>query len=841
MSKKHKKSIKHKLEIAFIGAISLGLLGAGAGLLWFSTIDIPAIDSFGNRRVVESTKIYDRTGEVLLYEIARDKKRTIVSFNEIARNAKNAAVAIEDEEFYEHKGVKPKAFLRAVWANLRSQSFGQGGSTITQQVVKNTLLTAEKKVSRKIKEWILAIKLEQVLSKEEILGIYLNEAPYGGLIYGIEQASTAFFGKTAKELTLAESAYLAALPQSPTRYSPYGNNTDELETRKNKVLVQMLNNSFITDQEYKEALAEEVVFLPRDPFGIKAPHFVVWVQEYLVNKYGERAVEEGGLKIITTLDYELQQKAEEIVKRIATTNEENFNAKNAGMIGLNPKTGELLVMVGSRDYFDVENEGNFNITLASNRQPGSAFKPFVYATAFMKGYTPDTVVFDLETQFQTTCPAAGEELPVGFDDSECYTPRNYDNIYRGPVTLRDALAQSINVPAVKALYLAGLRDSFNTAKKMGITGLTNPNQYGLTLVLGGGEVSLIDMTSAYGVFANKGIRNPYVSVLRVEDKNGNVLEEFTPQPVRVIPEQIALQISDVLSDNKARTPAFGARSPLYFEGRAVAAKTGTTNEYRDAWIIGYTPSFALGTWAGNNDNTSMEKKVAGFVVAPMWNEFMKEALAVIPNESFASPTTDNTTETKPIFRGIWKGNQQYFVDSISQKLATAFTPEELKEERVVTQVHSALYWIDKNNPNGPFPTRPENDPQFLLWEKPVRSWVERQQIQEETIESIPQEYDNIHTPESAPVITLTSPTPSQVFNNNQRVDVRITSSGIYPLSRVEFFVNDVFVGTSKTAPFSFSFTPTDLGTLKAVNNLKVVAYDTILNKKTVTQLFNLEF
>jgi len=311
--------------------------------------------------------------------------------------------------------------------------------------------------------------------------------------------------------------------------------------------------------------------------------------------------------------------------------------------------------------------------------------------------------------------------------------------------------------------------------------------------------------------------------------------------VQVIPEQIALQISDVLSDNVARTPAFGARSPLYFEGRDVAVKTGTTNEYRDAWIIGYTPSFALGTWVGNNDNTSMEKKVAGFVVAPMWNEFMREALAVTPNESFASPTTEENLDTKPIFRGEWRGNQQYFVDSISQKLATEYTPEELKEERVITQVHSALFWIDKNNPNGPFPTTPENDSQFLLWEKPVRDWVELQQIQEETIESIPQEYDNIHTPESAPIVTLISPAPNQTFNNNQRVDVRISSSGQYPLSRVEFFVNDVFVGTSKTAPFAFSFTPSDLGTLKTVNNLKVVAFDTILNKTIVTESFGLEF
>src|SRR3989344_1888612 len=380
----------------------------------------------------------------------------------MSRYLKNATVAIEDAEFYSHKGVLPSAVLRAHLVNIGALGFEQGGSTITQQVIKNSLLTTEKTIARKLKEWVLSVKLEKRASKEKILELYLNENPYGGNVYGVEEASRVFFGKSAKGLDLAESAYLAALPRAPTYYSPYGNNRDKLEARKNLVLKRMLDEHFITDEEYEGARAKEVLFAPHAEENIKAPHFVFFVREHLEKRYGKDVIESAGLKIITTLDYELQKKAEGIVRVYSEENIKNFNAKNAGLVAIDPKTGELLVMVGSRDYFDTENEGNFNVTTSPNRQPGSAFKPFVYATAFEKGFTPETVVFDLETQFDINCDAEGNPREGVAEDYSCYTPTNYDGVFRGPITLREALAQSINIPAIKTLYLAGLSASLRT-------------------------------------------------------------------------------------------------------------------------------------------------------------------------------------------------------------------------------------------------------------------------------------------------------------------------------------------------------------------------------------------
>ena len=835
---RHKKKRFHGVakNIA-IFSLSAFFIFSGVFVLWAVSLDIPDFEYLTNRKITESTKIYDRTGEVVLYDVHRDIKRTVVPLDDISLYARNATIAIEDDEFYSHKGIKPMAILRAVFVNLTKGEYVQGGSTITQQVIKNTLLTREKKISRKLKEWILAIKLEQQMSKEKILELYLNEAPYGGNIYGIEEASRTFFGKSAKELTLAESAYLASLPQAPTRYSPYGNNRDLLEQRKNLVLERMRKLGFITDEEYAKAKNEKVVFLPRDPYGIKAPHFITWVKEYLVQKYGEKIVEEGGLRVITTLDYELQKKAEEIVKKYGEMNKEKFNASNAAMVGVDPKTGQILVMVGSVDYFDKENEGNFNVALAK-RQPGSAFKPFVYATAFMKGYTPETVVFDLKTQFQTTCDSEGKPLYSEVDPRDCYIPKNYDNKYRGPITLREALAQSINVPAIKTLYLAGLNDSLETAKKMGITTLDNANVYGLTLVLGGGEVKLLDITSAYGVFANNGIRNPYTPILKVEDRDGNILEEYTPKPTRVIPKKVALQISDILSDNTARAPAFGVNNPLRFEGRDVAVKTGTTNDYRDAWTVGYTPSFALGAWVGNNDNSSMKKKVAGYIVTPMWHEMMQEVLNKTPDEKFENIASEkDNRDLKPVLRGIWQGGRRYFIDSISGKRATQYTPEETKKEQTIKEVHNILYWVDKNNPRGPIPQKPEKDPQFSLWEEPVRKWVEKYNIAEDTDTQPIKEYDDIHIPENFPIVSIESPQKGVILSVNKKIPVIIKNTGKFPTAKVELFINDRYIASSKKPPFIISFIPSQIEGIQKKNKLKVVVYDSVFNKTEQTTTF----
>jgi 1A family penicillin-binding protein len=836
-----KRSKTHNLFRTIVKLVIIaGLFGAGILFIWVSSLSIPELDSFEKRLIRQSTKIYDRTGEILLYDVHENIQRTVISLSEVSRNVKNAAVAIEDAEFYNHKGIRPKAILRAILVNLglmRGYS-GQGGSTITQQVVKNSILTSEKKISRKLKEWILALKLEKERTKEEILELYLNESPYGGNIYGIEEASQLFFSKSAADLTLTEAAYLAALPQAPTYYSPYGNNREALDERKDLVLVRMLQNNFITDKEYKSAKEETIVFSPQRDIGINAPHFVFYVIDYLENKYGRRAVEERGFKVITTLDFGLQQKAEEIIFKFAHENEEKFNAKNAGLIATDPKTGQILVMVGSRDYFDEDIDGNFNVAINPNRQPGSAFKPFVYATAFKKGYTPETTVFNLKTQFQTTCEP--EDLDVGDDEGkqECYSPGNYDGVFSGPMTFREALAQSVNVPAVKVLYLSGLRDSLRTAKDMGIKGLADINRYGLTLVLGGGEVSLLNMTSAYGVFANEGVRNEPVSILKVEDGTGNIIEEFTKKTETVLPKNAARQISDILSDEEARAPAFGRHSYLYFEGRDVAVKTGTTNDYRDAWIIGYTPNISVGTWAGNNDNSSMEKKVAGFIVAPMWNAFMQEALKSIDDEKFKKPDEVDEDTLKPVLKNVWKGGVEYTIDRISGKFATEYTPEETKENKVLTDIHSILYWVDKSDPNGANPKQPEKDSQFKFWEYPVEQWRIANGFASTTLNELPTETDDIHKPEFAPKITITNPSSNATYSKDNKITISTAHSSHFPLSKIDIFINDIFIGSSKRAPFSFSFVPSGLDNIKEKNRLKIIGYDNVFNKGEVEITFN---
>ena len=671
-------------------------------MIWLASFKVPTLESIRERRVIESTKIYDMSGQILLYDTGGNVRRSIIPIEEISRNVKNATIAIEDDQFYNHIGVRPTAFLRAVLVNLLSLDFSQGGSTITQQVVKNSLLTNEKLISRKIKEWVLAIKLEQMLTKEEILSMYLNEIPYGGNLYGVEEASLAFFGKSSRDVSLSEATYLAALPKAPTFYSPYGKNLGKLEERKNLVLALMLKNNFINQAEYDSAKKEQVTFVEKGDQSIKAPHFVFYVLDYIKNKYGEEIVDSGGLRVTTSLNYELQAVAERIANDYALENKPKFNAENAAIVAVDPRTGGIVTMVGSRDYFDKEIDGAFNVTTAK-RQPGSTFKPFVYAEAFLKGYTPNTVIFDTKTQFSTSCEP--DNLTTG---DGCYSPDNYDNVFRGPVTMRNAIAQSLNVPSVKVLYLAGLTESIRLARDMGILSLSNKGDYGLTLVLGGGEVTPLEITSAYGVFANNGVKTEITPVLEIKDKTGKILEKHEPKQKEVLPKEIALKISDVLSDNDARAPSFGQTSALYFANRDVAVKTGTTNDYRDAWIIGYTPSIAVGAWAGNNDNSPMEKKVAGFIVAPMWRAFMDQALARYPVEVFEDPLIEDSNTLKPVLRGIWQGG--IMATSSGQQVVTG-------------GVHEILHWVNKDDPRGPIPDNPSSDSQYDRWEYGVRIWA----------------------------------------------------------------------------------------------------------------------
>jgi penicillin-binding protein 1C len=690
---------------------SCGVIISGLLLIWVSTFQIPSLDTIEERKVSQSTKIYDNTGKILLYDVYHKAKRTVVPIGEISQYIKDATISIEDKSFYTHYGIKPTSILRAVVVDILTLNFTQGGSTITQQVVKKSLLVDDKSPARKLKELVLSLKLEKVLSKDEILSMYLNENPYGGTLYGVEEASQAFFATSSSAVSIAQAAYLAAIPQAPTHYSPYGKYRADLEKRKNLVLKEMFEDKKISQEEYNNALVEKVEFLPQSTSGIRAPHFVMFVKEYLEKKYGTDVIEQGGLKVITTLNYELQAKAEAVAKQYADINEKSFNGTNDAFVAIDPKTGGILTMVGSRDYFDTKIDGQFNVTTA-RRQPGSTFKPFVYAEAFIKGYTPETVLFDVPTQFSAKCTVDNFT-----SDNGCYSPGNYDDKFRGPMTLRDSLAQSINVPSVKTLYLAGIKDSINLAENMGITNLGDANQYGLTLVLGGGEVSLLDMTSAYGVFATEGMRTPYTSILKVQDKNGKTLEEITPRPNKILEPEVARNISDILNDNVARTPLYGSNSSIYFPGHDVAVKTGTTNNYKDAWIVGYTPDIVVGTWAGNNDNTPMAKKVSGLIVAPMWRAFMDEVMKNDPGNTFTKPQKEDSYDLKPVLRGKWQGG----ISNIPT--GTVIDPNNPPQESLSGGVHSILYWVNKDDPRGSQPIFPSMDSQFERWEYAVRKWA----------------------------------------------------------------------------------------------------------------------
>ncbi len=672
------------LRIAFIAAGALMLLG-GAGILWAALTPIPDLNSFDSRKVAQSTKIYDREGKTVLYDLNHDVRRNVVPLPEISPNLQKAAIAIEDSEFYNHSGVSFMAVARAIWVDITTLSLAQGGSTITQQVVKNTILSGEKSPVRKLQEWVLAWKLEQKYTKDQILEFYFNVTPYGGTLYGAEVAARAFFGKSAADLTLAEAAYMASIPQRPTYFSPYGNNRARLDERKDYVLERMELLGYITEEEMRAAQAETVVFSRQQNNSIIAPHFVFYIEEKLEEMYGPDVVTQG-LTVITTLDTELQNAAQSILKEGALSNTARFNASNAAMVAIDPKTGQILSMVGSRDYFDEIIPGNYNVAVAP-RQPGSSFKPFVYATAIEKGYTSETIVFDVPTQFSTACGVgdiANSEFP-------CYAPQNYDLKFRGPMTFRSALAQSINIPAVKALYLAGIDNVIDLSRRMGITTLGEAKDYGLSFALGAAEVSPLEMASAMGVFANDGVRHPATGILEIRDMKGKVLMKFEEKPEQAISPEVARTMADIMSDNQARIPSYNPNNPLAFSDYDVAAKTGTTNESRDAWTVGYSPNLAVAMWAGNNDNSPMVKEIAGYIVAPMWREFMDFALPRLEKGYFNEPP-GIPENAPPILRGqvIW---------------------------------HSLLLLTNKDNPMGGPPANPYSDPQLPYWEGPIQAWM----------------------------------------------------------------------------------------------------------------------
>jgi 1A family penicillin-binding protein len=670
----------------------------------YYTQDLPSPDKLQDRQAFSSTKILDRNGN-LLYEVFDPQagKRTSVKLAEMSPYLRQATIAIEDDTFYDNPGFSPRGIARAAWAIARGEDI-QGGSTITQQLIKRVLLGDEVTIDRKIREVILAYRVNQQYTKDQILEWYINEIYYGNMSYGIEAAAESYFGKRADQLDLAESAMLAGIPQAPALLSPL---VDPAAARRRQGLVldAMVQQGYISQNQSDAAAAEPLDFQPMK-YGIEAPHFVMYVRDLLEQKYGPQLLYSGGLTVRTSIDLDMQHVAERItrqqVQKLASS-----NIHNASLVAIKPETGEIMAMVGSVDYFDRTISGQVNMATA-DRQPGSTFKPITYSAAFMKGWSPSTVILDDYTIFHD-------------QQGRPYTPKNVDNQWHGPVTVRKAIGNSMNVPAVKTLEFVGVKDAVALAHKMGITTLQNDQDYGLSLTLGGGEVKLLDLTYAYSVFANGGVMNGEpvpseaqkpgyrtvepVAILSVEDANGKILEEYKgPEHSQVLSPQIAFLMNSILTDNDARMPLFAPNNPLKLS-RPAGAKTGTTENNRDLWTMGYTPDLVTGVWVGNSDNQEIAQVLGSMAAGPIMHDFMEEVLAGTPVKNFDPPgglekaevcavdgLLPNQACPTKITDWFIKGTvptkvsniyQQVTVDKSTGQLATASTKPEDREQKVV--------------------------------------------------------------------------------------------------------------------------------------------------------------
>ncbi len=840
------KKIAFWVFTVLIGLFLLGTITIG-GMIAILSIGLPDVVDLENLTAAQSTEIFDREGN-LLYTIHGEENREQIPYEEISPYLTAATVAIEDDEFWQHGGFDVFAIAKAVLYELFRIGAPRGGSTITQQYVKNTFLSSERTYTRKIKELILSIRLERVYDKEKILELYLNRIPYGNNAYGCQKASEVYFDKDAKDLTLAESSILASLPQAPSRYNPYGNNkfshlliefTEEelayrnideesdLEEeeyirgligqhvdlgneesiyilgRTDLVLKRMTDLGTITADERQEALNElQAIEFNDYKEAIIHPHFVLYVKQQLEDKYGKDVVEQGGLKVYTTIDPDIQAKAEEVAEEYGELNEEKFGANNLAILSINAKTGEILSMVGSRDYFNEEIDGNVNVVIRP-RQPGSSFKPIVYAQAFYNGYAPGNVIYDIPTK-------------LGSD-----RPENYDGKWQGQITMRRALGQSRNIPAIKTYFLAGEQDNIiDLAENMGITTLNKAHSYGYPLALGAGEIPLIEMVTAFGTFANNGKKPELTGFLRIENANGDVLEERVQKDFEeVLDPQIAYLINDILSD---QGEAVGSK--LFISGKPNAAKTGTSTKENkkdssggvrpsDAWTIGYTPTIVTGVWVGNTDGAGLGYNANGYdAAAPIFNEVMTEALKDIPAEPFpepegikhvkiskasgnlpgpSTPSSMIVTEIFPSFSIPTETENIFFIvkiDKISGLLATEYTPEEAIEE-VTFQNYEPIA-------------------DMLNWASEIKAYYENTDASGEVngvrIGVPPTTYDDIHTEKtaaSAPSITITDPTSQSLLatgNFQVKVDVEAKNE----VDKVEFYLDDKKEFFTTTAPYN---------------------------------------
>jgi len=677
---------------------------------WFSR-DLPTPGELVESKYADATRIYDRHGE-LLYSVYQDQNRTYVELDKMPEFLKEGTIAIEDKDFYTNKGFSPIGYVRVVWNALRGRGLA-GASTISQQLVKVGLLSPERTPTRKLKELILSIQVNNRFTKDEILEMYLNNIPYGGTAIGVEAAAQSYFGKSVDELDLAESAFLSGLPQSPSLYSPFSGN-DYYIGRTEAVLKRMVQDKYINEDQAAKALEkiEKYEFSQKET-SFKAPHFVLYVKKILAEQFGEAAVEAGGLQVTTTLDYDIQKEAEEIVNE-EIEKLEKFDVSNGAAMITDPQTGEILSMVGSKDYYDTDNDGNFNVATQANRQPGSSMKPVIYAQALKEGYTGSYMFMDVKTEFSSG--ASGEDP---------YNPVNYDAKFRGPVQMRFALGNSLNIPAVKALALVGVEDGMQLAYDMGIKNWEptqeNMRNVGLSLVLGGRETTLFDEMTAYGVLAHKGVKQDLVSILKVTDSKGKKLFEYKERKgPEVLSEDITFIISHMLLDNNARSDAFGSNSLLRIPGYTVAVKTGTTDEKRDNWTFGYTPSRVVGVWVGNNDYTPMNQAIASGVTgaSPIWNKLMKLALKGKDNEEFEVPENVTALSIDPLAGGLPRDGQptrtEYFIKgSEPTAVSNLYKSKDGKD-----------YWVFA-----------EKDPVSIdgrnRWQEGINAWIEQNHKGEE--------------------------------------------------------------------------------------------------------------
>lgn len=682
---------------------------------WFILKDLPSPAKLNNNALAQSTHIYDRNN-TLLYTIYADKNQSFTPLSKIPKNLQHATLAIEDKDFYKHGAIDIKGIARASYATIFKKEL-QGGSTITQQLVKTTLLTSDRTIERKLKEILLSFATETLYSKNRILEMYLNQVPYGGTAYGVEAAAQTYFGKPVQELDLSESAVLAGLPESPSVYSPFGTHPELAKERQIEILNAMYSQKYISKKERDAATAKPLKY-QKISTQIKAPHFVLYVKDLLVKKYGLQKVEQGGLNVTTSLDLNIQAFAElAVASEVAKL--ERFKVGNGASLVTNPGTGEILAMVGSKDYFDIEKDGNVNVTLAL-RQPGSSIKPLNYAVGLAKGYTAATPFVD-----QAVCFPNFAAPP--------YCPKNYDGRYRGIIQMRNALGNSINTSAVQMLKLNGIDAMISTASAMGINTFKDEERYGLSLTLGGGEVTMLDLATAYAVFANEGYRIDLHPILKITDNKKNVLEQYNvPQsPImgkRVLPQGVGFIISDILADNNARVDAFGPNSELRIGREPISVKTGTTNDFRDNWTIGYTRDYLVAVWVGNNDNTVMGSIVSGVTgAAPIWNDIMRYLVkdkAVIPlkrppsviqrvvcSTSGLIPPPDGTPDRCPVRSEYFlkdaqptkidPGRQKVFIDKGTGNLAKPGQTENIeeKEEIIVTDPLNNRYCLTCPHPS----------------------------------------------------------------------------------------------------------------------------------------------